>query len=178
LNNFLLAKRPKPSNISPLNAEKLGFAKMNHHKKAQIQKTILKRGEDSSPSWWILDAKGKTLGRFCSEIAKILRGKHKPDFTPHVDCGDGVIVINAEKIRVTGNKEAQKVYRRYTGYIGGLREVDYRTMMDKNPDLIIRHAVKGMLPKTHLGRKVATRLRVFAGEDHGMKAQQPVKVNI
>ena len=151
---------------------------MKHHAKAQIQKTFLKRKEDSSPSWWILDAKGKTLGRFCSEISKILRGKHKPGYTPHIDCGDGVIVINADKIRVTGNKEAQKVYRRYTGYTGGLKEVDYRTMMDKNPEMIIRHAVNGMLPKTRLGRKVAKRLRIFAGKEHGMTAQKPVKVNI
>ncbi|NGX57373.1 MAG: 50S ribosomal protein L13 [Chlamydiae bacterium] len=151
---------------------------MKPHTKAQFQKTFLKKKEDAQPSWYILDANGKTLGRFCSEIAKILRGKHKPDFTPHVDCGDGVIVINADKIRVTGNKEAQKVYRHYTGYVGGLREVDFRTQMERNPDLIIKHAVNGMLPKTRLGRKMATRLRVFVGEDHGMEAQKPLKVNI
>jgi len=151
---------------------------MKQHEKARIQKTFLKRKEEKSPSWWILDAKGKTLGRFCSEVAKILRGKHKTDFTPHIDCGDGVIVINADKIRVTGNKEAQKVYRHYTGHVGGLREVDYRTQMDRHPDLIIRHAVDGMLPKTRLGRKMAKRLRVFAGEEHGMEAQKPIKVNV
>lgn len=151
---------------------------MKRHTKAQMQKTFLKTREDKTLSWYILDAEGKTLGRFCSEIAKILRGKHKPDFTPHIDCGDGVIVINADKIRVTGNKEAQKIYYRYTGHVGGLREVDYRTLMSRRPELIIQHAVKGMLPKTRLGRKVATRLRVFKNENHGMEAQKPEKVNI
>jgi len=151
---------------------------MKQYVKAKTQKTFIKKREEASPSWWILDAKDKTLGRFCSEIAKILRGKHKPDFTPHIDCGDGVIIINADKIRLTGDKEAQKVYRRYTGHVGGLREVDYRTMMEKHPDQVIRHAVWGMLPKTRLGRKAATRLRVFAGEEHNMEAQKPVKVNI
>lgn len=151
---------------------------MKRHQKAQFQKTFLKRTTDKKLSWYVLDARGKTLGRFCSEIAKILRGKHKPDYTPHIDGGDGVIVINADKIRLTGNKEAQKIYRHYTGHVGGLREVDYQTLMSRRPDLILKHAVKGMLPKTRIGQKMATRLRVFAGEEHNMKAQQPHKVNI
>lgn len=151
---------------------------MKHHKKAQFQKTFLKRKEDTAHQWFVLDAAGKTLGRFCSEVAKILRGKHTPEYTPHIDCGAGVIVINAGQIRVTGDKEAQKIYRQYTGYIGGLRETDFRTQMDKDPTFVIRHAVKGMIPKTRIGRKQATRLRVFAGESHEMQAQQPVKVNI
>lgn len=151
---------------------------MKYHQKANLQKTFLKRKEDTKRSWWILDAKGKTLGRFCSEIAKILRGKHKTDYTPHVDGGDGVIVINADKIRLTGNKEAQKVYRHYTGYTGGMKVTDFETMKARRPDLIIRHAVNGMLPKTRIGRRMATRVRVFAGEKHGMDAQQPIKVNI
>jgi large subunit ribosomal protein L13 len=151
---------------------------MKHHNKAKIQKTFIKRKEDVARKWFILDASGKTLGRFCSEVANILRGKHNPEFTPHVDCGDGVVVINADQIRLTGNKEAQKVYRRYTGYIGGLRETDFQTQMKRDPTFVIRHAVKGMLPKTCIGRKQATRLRVFAKEAHEMAAQQPQKVNI
>ncbi len=152
---------------------------MKQHNKAKIQKTFLKRKEDVNRKWFILDAAGKTLGRFCSEIANILRGKHNPEYTPYVDCGDGVIVINAAQIRLTGNKEAQKVYRRYTGYIGGLRETDFYTQMERDPTFVIHHAVKGMLPKkSSIGRNQATRLRVFAGESHDMQAQKPVKVNI
>ncbi|MGD2168639.1 MAG: 50S ribosomal protein L13 [Chlamydiota bacterium] len=147
---------------------------MNHN-----QKTLfLKKEQVRNKKWFLLDASGKTLGRFASEIAKILRGKHKPDFTPNVDCGDGVIVINADKIKVTGAKEAQIVYRHYTGYIGGMRETSYQDMKNKNPDRIIFHAVKGMLPKTKLGDKQIKKLRVFAGTDHKMEAQQPVQVNI
>ncbi len=126
--------------------------------------------------WFVLDAQGKNLGRFASEIAKILRGKHKPDFTPNVDTGDGVIIINAKEVCVTGAKEAQKVYRRYTGYIGGLRETDYRTMKERKPEYILEHAIKGMLPKTKLGRAQAKKLRIFAGEKHTLHAQKPINV--
>lgn len=128
--------------------------------------------------WITLDAKGKTLGRLSSEIAKILRGKHKVDFTPHIDCGDGVVITNADKIVVSGNKEAQKVYRHYTGHMSGLREIPYRVMMQKKPDYIIRHAVKGMMPKTKLGNAQLKRLRIFAGESHNLSAQQPVEAAI
>lgn len=128
--------------------------------------------------WWVLDAKGKTLGRFAAEVTKILRGKHKVSFTPHVDNGDGVIIINAEKIRVTGNKEGQKIYRYYTGAMGGLREVPYRTMKARNPTYIIERAVKGMMPKTRLGDQQLKKLRIFAGDNHDLSAQQPMQVNI
>ncbi len=129
--------------------------------------------------WLVLDASGKTLGRFAAEVAKILRGKHKPTFTPNADTGDGVIILNAEKIRVTGAKEAQKVYRRYTGHIGGLREVPYRVMQEKKPEFIITHAVRGMMPKTKLSRSQQKRLRVFAGDrQHNHDAQKPIVVNI
>ncbi len=123
--------------------------------------------------WFVLDAKGKTLGRFASEVAKILRGKHKIGFTAHVDCGDGVIVINADKIVVTGSKEAQKVYHHYTGSIGGLRATPYRTMMARKPTYIIQHAVAGMMPKSRLAKQQLRKLRIFAGEQHNLEAQQP-----
>jgi len=128
--------------------------------------------------WLILDASGKTLGRFASEIAKILRGKHKTTFTPHVDTGDGVIVINANKIKVTGAKEAQKIYRYHTGAMSGMREVPYRTMMARKPDYIIRRAVKGMMPKTRLTEAQMKKLRIFADDKHDLSAQAPISVNI
>lgn len=140
--------------------------------------TFMQRKEDVTRNWIIMDAAGKTLGRFAAEVARLLRGKHKPTFTPHTDGGDGVIVINAEKIKVTGAKEAQKVYRYHTGYVGGLREIPYRTMQDRKPDYIIQHAVKGMVPRTKLGRAQMKRLRIFAGAEHNMSAQKPIEANI
>lgn len=134
--------------------------------------------QECQPQWYVIDAAGKTLGRLSTEIARILRGKHKPTWTPHVDSGDGVIVINAEKIVVTGNKAAQKLYRHYTGFMSGLREIPYRTMQERKPGFIIEHAVKGMVPRTKLGRRQMKRLRVFAGEEHGMQAQAPTQVNV
>ncbi len=140
-------------------------------------KTFMLKDQEVEHNWITLDAEGKTLGRFAAEVAKILRGKHKADFTPHADGGDGVIILNAEKVSVTGNKEAQKVYRHYTGFIGGLREIPYRTMLHKNPERIIEHAVKGMMPKTKLGRRQLKRLRIFAGNKHNMEAQKPIAVS-
>jgi large subunit ribosomal protein L13 len=142
------------------------------------KKTTMVRKEEVRRNWYVFDAKGKTLGRFCTEIAKILRGKHKTSFTPNVDNGDGVIVINAGKISVSGAKEAQKIYRYYTGHIGGLREIPYRNMMDRHPDYAIRVGVKGMMPKTRLGKQQLRKLRIYQGEEHPYSAQQPVKVNI
>ena len=126
----------------------------------------------------LLDASGKTLGRLASEVAKILRGKHKVTFTPSVDCGDAVIVINAEKIVVTGAKEAQKIYRYHTGAMSGMREVPYRVMKARKPEYLIERAVKGMMPKSRLGEQQFKKLRVFAGDKHGMQAQQPIPVSI
>lgn len=140
--------------------------------------TFMKKREEVRRTWFVLDAQGKTLGRFAAEISKILRGKHRPDFTPHVDCGDGVVVINAEKIQVTGAKRRQKLYRYYTGAIGGLREVPFDTMQARKPDYIIESAVRGMLPKTRLARAQMKRLRVYAGAAHEMQAQQPVDVTL
>lgn len=140
--------------------------------------TFMQKKEEAAHQWIILDASGKTLGRFASEVARILRGKHKPTFTPHTDAGDGVIVLNAEKIRVTGSKEAQKVYRHHTGYPGGMREIPYRTMQARKPGYNIKHAVQGMMPRTKQGRTQMKRLRIFTGPEHTMSAQQPIQTNI
>ncbi len=142
--------------------------------------TILLTKEEVRPvrTWFLLDASGKTLGRFAAEVAKILRGKHKTTFTPHVDGGDGVVIINAEKIRVTGAKEAQKIYRYHTGAMSGMREVPYLVMKGRKPDYIIRHAVKGMMPKTRLAEAQMKKLRIYAGAEHDMEAQQPQPVSI
>jgi len=147
---------------------------MNHKHKT----IFLTKEKVRTKKWYLLDAAGKTLGRFASEVAKILRGKHRPDFTPNVDCGDGVVIINAEKIKVTGNKETQKVYRHYSGYIGGLKETPYKEMQAKHPERIIFSAVKGMLPKTPLGKSQIKKLRVHAGSEHDLQAQKPQAVNI
>lgn len=142
--------------------------------------TILLTKEEArgARKWFILDATGKTLGRFAAEVAKILRGKHKPTFTPHVDAGDGVIIINADKITVTGAKEAQKVYHYHTGAMSGMREVPFRVMKARKPDYILRHAVKGMMPKTRLTEAQMKKLRIYAGDTHDMEAQKPIAVTI
>jgi len=123
--------------------------------------------------WYVIDATDKTLGRLSTEIATRLRGKHKPIYTPHVDCGDFIIVINAEKVKVTGNKASQKVYRHHTGYMGGLRERSYKEMLAKHPERIIEKAVKGMLPKNSLGSQMYRKLKVYAGPEHDHQAQKP-----
>jgi large subunit ribosomal protein L13 len=142
------------------------------------QKSFQLKEADVKRSWFILDASGKTLGRFASEITKILRGKHKPTFTTYIDGGDGVIIINADKIVVTGKKEAQKNYIYYTGSMGGLREVPYKTMKARHPEYIIEHAVKTMMPRTRLANAQLKRLRIFAGTEHNMAAQKPISANI
>lgn len=148
------------------------MTKMKQQKSFQLKPVDIKR------SWFILDATGKTLGRFASEITKILRGKHKPTFTTFIDGGDGIIVINADKIVVTGNKEAEMVYHYYTGSMSGLREIPYRTMKARKPEYIIEHAVKTMMPRTRLANAQLKRLRVFAGPEHNMIAQKPIHANI
>ncbi len=146
--------------------------------KVNRQKTFIVKPHEFKHEWFILDATGKTLGRLACEIAKILRGKHKPTFTTFADAGDGVIVVNAEKVRVTGNKEAQKIYRYHTGSMSGMREIPYRTMLARKPTYIIENAVKGMMPQSRLAEAQLKRLRVFAGTEHNMDAQKPVQVNI
>ncbi len=136
-------------------------------------KTFMPNAETVERKWYVVDAEGQTLGRLASEIAKVLTGKNKPIYTPHVDTGDFVIVINADKVVLTGKKLDQKLYRWHTGHPGGLREVKYRDMMDKKPEEVVMHAVKGMLPKNTLGRKMLTKLRVYKGTDHKHEAQKP-----
>jgi len=136
-------------------------------------KTLSLRKEDVEQKWYIVDAQGKTLGRLATQIASVLRGKHKPTFTPHVNCGDNVIVVNAEKIQVTGRKLTQKKYYRHSGYPGGLKEITLRDQLKKFPERVIEHAVKGMLPKNRLGRQMYTKLKVYAGPNHPHQAQQP-----
>lgn len=145
---------------------------------ATREKTYIPQKDDLKQNWLVIDASGKTLGRLCTEIAKVLRGKHKPTFTTYMDCGDGVIVINAEKVVVTGSKDAQKIYRYYTGSMSGLREIPFRTMKARKPEYIIEHAVKGMMPSSRLGSQQLKKLRVFAGAEHNMEAQKPIQVNI
>ena len=123
--------------------------------------------------WYVVDAEGQTLGRLSSEIAKVLRGKNKPVFTPHIDTGDYVIVVNAEKIKVTGKKMEQKIYYNHSDYVGGMKETTLKEMMDKKPERVIELAVKGMLPKGPLGRSMIKKLHVYAGAEHGQQAQKP-----
>lgn len=136
-------------------------------------KTYMAKSETVERKWYVVDAKGKTLGRLASEVAKILRGKHKPTFTPHVDTGDFVIVINAEQVEVTGKKAEKKFYRWHSGYPGGLKERTFNEMIEKKPTEVVYRAVKGMLPKNRLGRKMIKKLKVYAGPDHKHEAQQP-----
>ena len=141
-------------------------------------KTFSAKAETVSHDWLLVDAEGQTLGRLASEIAKRLRGKHKPVYTPHVDTGDYVVVINAEKIRVTGNKTTGKMYHRFTGHIGGLKSTSFEKMIDTHPTRVIETAVKGMLPKNPLGRAMYRKLKVFAGPEHTHQAQQPEAVTL
>ncbi len=138
-------------------------------------KTYFAKKEDSLEKKWVLiDAEGRILGRMATEIADTLRGKNKPVYTPHVDTGDFVVVINAEKVRLTGRKWDQKVYYHHSGYIGGIKAKTAKEMLDRKPEELIRHAVKGMLPKNRLGRKVLTKLKVYRGSEHPHEAQVPV----
>lgn len=128
--------------------------------------------------WYVVDAAGKTLGRLATEIAHRLRGKHKAEYTPHVDTGDYIVVINAEKVSVTGRKRTDKIYYRYSGYIGGLKEATFNEMIERRPEKVIEIAVKGMLPKGPLGREMYRKLKVYAGSEHQHAAQQPQVLDI
>ena len=141
-------------------------------------KTFMASPEKIERKWYVVDAEGQTLGRLASEVAKVLRGKNKPEYTPHVDTGDYVIVINADKIKVTGKKLDQKMYYHHSDYVGGLKEATLREMMQKKPEKVIELAVKGMLPKGPLGRQMYTKLHVYAGENHGHEAQKPEVLEI
>ena len=140
--------------------------------------TFMQKPHEVERKWYVLDAKGKPLGRVAAKAAVLIRGKHKPTFTPHVDCGDHVIIINCKDAKLTGNKLTQKFYYRHTGYIGHLKEVRYDKLMTERPDRAMMLAVKGMIPDTTIGRKALTRLRVFAGNEHCHEAQKPENLDI
>lgn len=140
--------------------------------------TYMAKGETLQRNWYVIDAEGQVLGRLASQVAAILRGKHKPIYTPHVDTGDHVIIINADKIVLTGNKLDDKMYYHHTGYIGGLKATNYRTLMAKKPEFVVYEAVRRMMPKGPLGRQMLTKLRVYSGPEHNHQAQKPVVLEL
>ena len=141
-------------------------------------KTYSAKASEVNRDWFVVDAADKTLGRLASEIAHRLRGKHKPEYTPHVDTGDYIVVVNAEKVRVTGNKATAKIYNHHTGYPGGLKSVSFEKLIEKAPERALQNAVKGMLPRNPLGRAMFKKLKVYAGDSHPHAAQQPQVLNI
>jgi large subunit ribosomal protein L13 len=141
-------------------------------------KTFSAKPAEVRRDWFVIDAEGKTLGRMATEIARRLRGKHKPEYTPHVDTGDYIVVVNAEKVQVTGNKAADKQYHRYSGYPGGLKSLSFNKLQQRAPERLIELAVKGMLPKNPLGRAMLKKLKVYAGSEHRHSAQQPKALEI
>lgn len=142
------------------------------------QKSFVLKPAEAQKNWYVIDATDLVVGRLATEVASILRGKNKPQFTPHTDSGDFVVVVNAEKVRFTGNKLDQKIYYKHSGFTGGLRERTAKEVLEKRPEDIIMNAVKGMLPKTSLGRKQLTKLKVYAGEKHEQEAQKPVQYQL
>ena len=141
-------------------------------------KTFMGKFEPENRPWYLIDAKGKTLGKIATQIAVLLRGKNKPTFTPNVDTGAFVVVVNAKDVKLTGNKLEQKMYYSHSGYIGGLKAINAKKMLEKFPERIIMHAVKGMLPKNRLSNRLITKLKVYAGEEHPHKAQNPIKIEV
>lgn len=143
-----------------------------------MKNTYMQRKEDLERTWYVIDAEGQNLGRLATKVANVLRGKHKPTYTPHIDCGDYVIVVNASKINLTGNKLDQKIYYNHSGYTGGLRERTARVMKESYPVEMVERAVKGMLPKNRLGRQMYKKLFVYEGMNHNHEAQKPEKINL
>ncbi|GLR63163.1 MULTISPECIES: 50S ribosomal protein L13 [Marinospirillum] len=143
-----------------------------------MKTTVSAKPESVKRDWYVVDATDKTLGRLATELARRLRGKHKPEYTPHVDTGDYLVIINAEKVRVTGNKAKGKIYYRHTGFPGGIKEMSFEKLIDHAPERVIQGAVKGMLPKGPLGRAMFAKLKVYAGAEHPHAAQQPQTLNI
>ncbi|MGD8829503.1 MAG: 50S ribosomal protein L13 [Pseudomonadales bacterium] len=141
-------------------------------------KTVSTRPQDVDRTWYVVDAQDKTLGRLATEVASRLRGKHKPEYTPHVDTGDYIVVVNADKVRVTGNKFNDKMYYRHSGYPGGIKQMNFKDMQARHPERVIETAVKGMLPKNPLGRAMFKKLKVYAGAEHPHAAQQPQPLEI
>ena len=140
--------------------------------------TYMAKPADIVRKWYIIDASGKSLGRVAAIAANILRGKNKPIFTPHVDCGDHLIIINAKDVKLTGKKLEKKYYRYHTGWVGGLKEIQYKTLMDKSPEKAVMLAIKGMIPDNTIGRKALTRVRIYKDENHNHQAQKPEFLNI
>jgi large subunit ribosomal protein L13 len=136
-------------------------------------RTFTAKKEEIERDWFVVDAEGQTLGRLASRIAPILKGKHKPTYTPHLDCGDFVIIVNAEKVQVTGRKMDQKIYYRHSGYPGGIKSISLRDQLARYPERVLQAAVRGMLPKNKLGRRMIKKLKVYAGDEHPHQAQQP-----
>ena len=143
-----------------------------------MNKTYMAKPDEVERNWYVVDAAGKTLGRLASEIAQVLRGKHKPEFTPHVDTGDYVIVVNAEKVELTGNKWKDKIHYKHSNYPGGLKQTPYEELRKKKPAFIVEKAVKGMLPHNRLGRQIFKKLKVYEGPDHPHEAQQPKELEL
>lgn len=141
-------------------------------------RTISAKEQDIQRDWYVIDAQGQTLGRLATRVATLLRGKHKPIYTPHVDCGDYVVIVNAEKIHVTGQKMTQKKYYRHSGYPGGIKEITLRDQLRKFPDRVIESAVRGMLPRNRLGRRMFKKLKVYSGPNHPHEAQKPQSMNL
>ena len=141
-------------------------------------KTFSAKPAEVKRDWYVIDAEGKTLGRMATEIARRLRGKHKPEYTPHVDTGDYIVVVNAEKVAVTGNKRSDKMYHRHTGYIGNLKSTNFEKLVASKPEQVIQLAVKGMMPKGPLGRAMLRKLKIYAGTEHNHTAQQPKQLEI
>lgn len=141
-------------------------------------KTYNAKNETATHNWYVVDASGKTLGRLASEVAKRLRGKHKPEYTPHVDTGDFIVIVNAGQIKITGNKSKDKVYYSHSGYPGGIKEITFDKLLAKSPERVIEIAVKGMLPKNPLGRAMYRKLKVYAGTEHPHAAQQPQQLDL
>lgn len=141
-------------------------------------KTYVPKKTEIKKNWYLVDAEGKILGRLASKIAQVLSGKNKPIYTPYLDTGDFVVVINAKKVKVTGNKEKKKIYYHYSGYPGGMKEIVYEKLLEKKPTIIIQKAVKGMLPKSKLGRKMLKKLKIYAGTEHRHQAQNPEKIEL
>lgn len=138
-----------------------------------IQRTTLTKPSENRPAWWLVDATGRTLGRLATELARVIMGKHKPGYTPHIDTGDYIVVTNASKIHVTGRKLEQKMYMHYTGYMGGLRKESLASLLERHPERVIELAVRRMIPKGRLGRRMLGKLKVYAGAEHPHEAQQP-----
>ena len=141
-------------------------------------KTFMQKKESVDRKWYVVDAEGKTLGRLATKVATVLKGKHKATYTPHIDCGDYVIIVNAEKVKLTGNKLNDKMYYNHSGYVGGLRERNAKTMIENYPEEMIERAVKGMLPKGRLGRQMYKKLFVYAGPEHKQEAQKPIELKV